>query len=124
MSDLGFVLEEIKGFPAALQPGLIRIFRDVMTNLRFGHPSGEQPDPSTNFGAGYFEGTTPAIANMEFSIDISRFGRAPYLIVPVLPLDQVGAQIVPLKVTRAADNKRVYLSSSVVSAAITVLVEG
>lgn len=123
MADLGFVLQEIKAFPAALQPGLIRIFREVLSNQRFGHPSGEQPDPSTNFGAGFFEGTTPAVANTEFTI-AHGFGRVPYLLVPMLPLDVVNAQIVPLKVTRAADDKRVYLSSSVASAAITVLIEG
>lgn len=123
MADIGFVLEEIKGFPPEMQPGLTRIFQEVLRNQRFGHPSGDQPDPSTNFGAGFFEATTPAVANTEFSITHG-FGRVPYLVVPVLPLDVVNAQVVPLKVTKAADNKRVYLSSSVASAAITVLIEG
>lgn len=123
MADLGFVLEQIKGFPADMQPGLIRIFREVLSNQRFGHPSGEQPDPSTNFGAGFFEGTTPATPNTEFSIPHG-FGRVPYLLLPVLPLDVVNGRMVDLKVTKAADNKRVYLSSSVASAAITVFIEG
>jgi hypothetical protein len=123
MASLSLVEGEIRSLPEALRPGLLRIFRAILPDLRFGHPTGDTSDPSTNFGAGFFAVTTPAVANTEFTIPHG-FGRTPYLVVPVLPLDQVNAQIVPLKVTRVADDKRVYLSSSVASATLTVLIEG
>lgn len=123
MSDLGFVLRELQGLPVADRVIFTRIFTDVLKNMRIGHPIGTQPDPLTNFAGGFFAATTASVANTEFSIQHG-FGRVPYLLHPVLPLDQLNAQIVPLKVTRVADDKRVYLSSSVVSASITVAVEG
>lgn len=93
----------------------------VLGNLRFGHA--EDGTPSENFPAGFYTATTPAIANTEFSIKHG-FGKAPYLLIPVLPLDVVNATIVPLTTSRAADNARVYLKSSASSAPITVFLEG
>lgn len=109
--------------PQELRPIFKRIFTALLKDLRFGHPTGDVPDPLLNFGGGFFHATTDATANTEFSIPHG-FGRVPYLLYPVLPLDVVNAQIVPLKVTRAADDKRIYLSSSAESAAVTVAVEG
>jgi hypothetical protein len=123
MADLGLIESELRALPTDVQPTFLRIFRAILPDLRFGHPTGDTKDPSENFGAGFFAVTTPGVANTEFTIPHG-FGRTPYLVVPVLPLDQVNAQIVPLKVTRVADDKRVYLSSSVVNATITVFVEG
>lgn len=123
MADLGFIRSKIAALPAELRPIFTDIFTIVLKDLRLGHPTGSQPDPLTNFGGGFFQGTTASIANDEFTI-AHGFGRTPYLAWPVLPLDQVGTRTVDLAVTRAADNKRIYLSSSVVSAPITVVVEG
>ncbi len=123
MADLGLVRQKLNGIPPELRPTFTEIFTDVLTNLRFGHPTGDARDPALNFGAGFFAGTTAAVANTEFSI-AHNFGRVPYLLVPVLPLDQIGSQLVPLRVTKAADARRVYLSSSVQNAAFTVYVEG
>lgn len=123
MSDFGAIASEINSLPAELRPVLLRIFQSVVKDGRFGHPKGAQPDPCQNFGAGFFHGTTASVADTEFSITHG-FGRTPYLVIPVLPLDTVGARIVPLTVTRAADDKRVYLSSSAESAPVTLYVEG
>lgn len=123
MSDLGFLEREIYSLPAAIRPTMLRILTHLSKNLRFGHPRQVQPDPCVNFGAGFFTGTTPATPGDEFSI-AHGFGRVPYLAVPVLALDTVGASIVPLTVTRAADDKRIYLSSSVASAPMVLVVEG
>lgn len=76
-----------------------------------------------NVGGGFFHVTTHATPGSEFTIPHG-FGRIPYLLLPVLPLDVVGSQLVPLTVNRAADDKRIYLTSSVASAPITVAVEG
>ncbi len=123
MSDLGLIETEIRGLPAELRPTFLRIFRDLVKNLRFGHPSGDAPDPLTNFAGAFLTGTTHATPGSEITIEHG-FGRTPYLAIPVLPLDAVGAQIVPLTVTRAADSRRIYLSSSVADANFTIAVEG
>lgn len=123
MADLGFVQQELNALPANLRPVFFRIFQAILKDLRLGHPKQEQPDPLMNFGGGFFTGTTAGIANDEFTI-AHGFGRVPYLAFPVLALDTVGAQIVPLAVTRAADDKRIYLSSPTVSADVVLVVEG
>lgn len=123
MADLGFVLRELNALPPDLRPTFTRIFTEVLKNFRIGHPQGSQPDPSVNFSAGFFQGTTAAIADQEFSI-AHGFGRVPYLAIPVLPLDQIGSTLPALTVARAADDKRVYFSSSVTHAPFTVFLEG
>lgn len=123
MADLGLVYGEIKNLPPELRPVFKRIFTAIMKDIRLGHPQGQQPDPMVNLGGGFFHGTTASVANQEFTIPHG-FGRTPYLAFPVLRLDAVNSTIVPLTVTRVADDKRLYLSSSVTGAAISLAVEG
>lgn len=98
-----------------------QIFEYVLGNLRVGQPDDQVR--SENLQAYFYEVTTPATANEEFSI-AHGLGRAPYLLIPVLPLSTQGAQIVPLTVSQPADATRVYLTSSTASAPLTVLIEG
>lgn len=123
MADLGFVQREINTLPAELRPVFTRIFTAILKDIRIGHPVGSQPDPMVNLGGGFFHGTTASIANAEFTIPHG-FGRTPYLAWNVLRLDAVNSTLVPLTVTRAADDKRLYLSSSVTGAAVSLAVEG
>lgn len=125
MSDLGYVESEISGLPSAERPIHKRIWQHVLklSKMRFGHVDADEPQVSQNMGGGLYTGTTPSVANEEFSI-LHNFDQAPYLIVPVLGLDQVGQQIVPLQVSRAADNRRIYLKSSATDAPFAVYVEG
>lgn len=123
MANLGLVTQELNGLPANLRPVFLRIFQGILRSLRFGHPTGDDPDPSENFGGGFYSVTTHATPGSEFTI-AHGFGRAPYLLIPVLPLDVVNAELVPLTVSRAADERRIYLTSSVASAPLTVYVEG
>jgi hypothetical protein len=123
VANLASVEAQINGLPVAMRPLFFQIFRTILRDLRFGHPTFEASDPCENFGAGFFHGTTAAVADTEFSI-AHGFGRVPYLVIPVLPLDTVGAQIVPLTVTRVADDKRLYFSSPTQSASVSVYVEG
>jgi len=97
-----------------------RVFDYVLSNLRLGPPAHQVR--SDNHQLYYLESTTHATANTEFSI-LHGLGRTPYVAIPVLPLDAVGAKLVPLTVTRAADASRLYLSSSSTSAAVWLLVE-
>lgn len=100
---------------------LVTIFKNILMTLRLGRA--DDGVPSANFSAGFYSGTTSAVANQEFIIPHT-FGRTPYLLLPCLPLDQVNAKMVELKVTRAADANNVYLSSPDTSAPIFVYVEG
>jgi hypothetical protein len=102
------------------------VFKYVLRNLRMGRATTSvagQPAAAENFSGGFFSATTPAIANTEFVI-VHRFGRPPYLLQPVLPLDQVSAAIVRLTVSRAADIDNVYLKSPDTEQPIFVYLEG
>lgn len=123
MADLGRITALLNALPANLRAPMLEVMTVLCRDLRFGHAKQEQPDPCLNFGGGFFSGTTPTIANTEFSI-AHGFGRVPYLALPVLPLDTVGARTVNLAVTRAADDKRVYLSSPSTDAYVTLIIEG
>jgi len=121
ISDYGNVESMLSGLDDKTQRILRRIFEYVLKDLRFGR--GEDGYPAKNFGAGFYAATTPAVANTAFTVTHS-FGRIPYLVVPVLPLDKPGAKIVRLTVTQAADASRLYLSSPDTSAPIYLYVEG
>lgn len=123
MADLGTIEQEINSLPAAIRPTMLRIFRAFMKDMRFGHPKGEQPDPMTNFGGGFFHGTTPSTPGDEFTI-AHGFGRTPYLAFPALRLDAVGSSVVPLTVSRVADDRRVYFTSTEADAPVTLIIEG
>jgi len=68
------------------------------------------------------ESTTAAVANEEFSV-AHGLGVAPHTLIPVLDLQTEGAQLPTLTVSRAADEKRVYLSSPSTGAVVTFFVE-
>jgi hypothetical protein len=115
-----YVVAQLGGVDAGLKRTLVEVFRYVLGNLRLGRPSTQTR--AENLQAYFLYGTTPSVALQEFSI-AHGLGAAPYLLLPVLDLQGVGAQIVPLVVTRAADASRIYLASSATDAAIAVLVE-
>lgn len=120
MADSGYVEAILGGIAADVRRSVAGAFDYVLANLRLGpFDAGTR---SQNFQWYWLSGTTSSNANTEFSI-AHGLGRTPYLVLPVLPLDQVNAQLVPLTVTRAADANRIYLSSSSTSAAVALLVE-
>src|SRR5262245_30913561 len=51
--------------------------------------------------------TTATVANTEFSV-LHGLAAAPKWVIPVIDLEQVGSQLVPLVISRAPDSKRVY----------------
>jgi len=121
MATPAYVTTLLGPLEAGTKRVLVAIFEYVLGNLRLGQPVARTR--SENLQAYYYEATTPAVAGTEFAITHG-LGRAPYLLVPVVPVQGVGAQLVPLTVTRAADATCVYLSSTATNAPITVLVEG
>ena len=120
MAKASYITTLLGGLAADDRKSWQQVFTYLLDNLRLGQPVDQER--SENFQAYFYAGTTPAVAGTEFSIAHS-FGHAPYLVVPVLPL-QVGAQLVPLRVTKAPDVARIYLSSTVANAGICLLIEG
>ena len=120
MANPAYVESLVGSLPPEHRLAWKRVAEYVLRNLRFG-PVAHQAR-TENLQAYYYTATTPAVANQEFSISHG-LGRVPYLAIPVLPLDAVGSELVPLKVTRAADGSRVYFSSSAVSTPIWLMIE-
>lgn len=130
MASAGQIDALLGGIPDPnTQTVLKGIFRYLLTNLRLGRATGStQSAASTatkaeNLSGGYFSATTPAVANTEFAMPHT-YGRPPYLLIPVLPLDQVNAAIVRLTVSRAADASNVYLKSPDTAQTVYVYLEG
>lgn len=120
MADIAFVEAAFASVEKDTKKACIEAHRYVLGNLTLGAP--EDARRSKNFQWYWFSGTTSSIASQEFSI-AHGLGRVPTVIIPVLPLANVGARLVDLQVTRAADMNRIYLSSPSTSAAVTILVE-
>lgn len=121
MASPAYVEALLGGVEAGLKRTLKAVFDYVLTNLRFG-PATHQTR-SENLQAYYLLTTTPAVAGTEFSI-AHGLGRTPYLALPVLPLSDVGSQLVPLTVSRAPDASRVYFTSTAANAPVAILIEG
>jgi hypothetical protein len=120
MANSSYVQSLLGGLATDMRAAFKNVFDYVLQNLRFG-PVAHQTR-AENFQAYYLTSTTPATANQEFSI-AHGLGIKPYVLLSVLPLDQVGAATVDLQVSRAADNSRIYLKSPSTSAVVYVLVE-
>ena len=120
MADLAFVESSFGSVDREVKKASVEAFRYVLGNLTLGAP--DEARRSKNFQWYWFSGTTSSVANQEFSISHG-LQRTPQVLIPVLPLGEVNAQLVPLQVSRAADANRLYLKSSSTSAAFTILVE-
>jgi hypothetical protein len=118
MADLGYIKSELAAFEGAQKTGLQNLVTYLLNNLSFARLDRGR---ATNAQLYYLDGTTSSNANTEFSI-AHGLNSAPSYLIPVMPLNEVGAQLVPLTVSRAADDRRVYLKSSSTGAAITVMV--
>jgi hypothetical protein len=120
MANASYVESLVGNLPPEHRLAWKRAMDYVLNNLRLG-PVANQVR-SENLQAYYLTATTPATALQEFSV-AHGLGRIPYVLVPVLSLDSINQQIVPLSVSREADAQRVYLKSSSTSAAVAFLVE-
>jgi len=110
----------------ALQLIMKSVFKYALKDIRFGRgttSTGGSGVACTNMGGGIFTAKTPSVANQEFTIQHS-FGHAPYLLLQVMPLDQVNAANVRLTLSRAADATYIYLKSPETSQPVYVYLEG
>lgn len=131
MADSASVEAQLTAIPDVLLQKIFKgIFRYILTTTTFGRATAgggvsavSPATPSINLVGGFFVGVTAGVANQEFAVQ-HNFGRAPYLVIPVLPLDTTGAAIVRLSVSRAADAVNVYLKSPDTSQTIYLYIEG
>ena len=115
MAAPGYVAQILNALPADIRTPLTSAFDYVMREFSLGDNA-----KAENFSWFKVESTTHATANTEFSVP-HNMGQVPTCILPVLPLSEVGAQLVPLTVSRAADASRIYLKSSSTGAAVYLL---
>lgn len=121
MAAGGYITTLLGGLTADSRRVLTRVFEYFVENNELGPI--EHQTKLTNFKGYYVQSTTSSTADDEFSVQHG-IGRTPYLLVPVLPLDDTTAKIVRLQVSRPADAQRVYLRSPEVSAPISLWIEG
>ena len=108
MASLGYIEGLLGALDDSIKKVLVQVVRAMVPTQRFG-PVDHQVK-SENFQAYYVLSTTASSTGTEFSIQHG-LGRAPYLALPVIPLDSTRFEHVHLRVTRSADAQRVYLSS-------------
>lgn len=119
MANSGYIDSLLGSLPSEMKQPISAAFEYTLGNLSLG--AVENQTRATNLQAYYLTGTTPSVAQTEFSL-AHGLGFAPSVLIPVIGLEAIGQQIVPLQVSRAADETRIYLKSSSTSAAIAVLV--
>lgn len=106
MAAVGGLLALIGGVEATTKKALTELINAAFGNLRIGPVDSAKAE---NFAAFKLTSTTAASTG-EFSV-LHGIGRTPYLAIPVVDLSVVGAKILPLTVTRAADMNRMYFKT-------------
>lgn len=112
MASRGYINSLLNKLPADQRTVFTLIFDEVLRQFRLGTDR-----KAENLAWFEVESTTASVANTEFSI-LHGMSDIPTRFIPSLKLDSVGAQLVPLVVSRAADARRVYFKSSSTSAVI------
>lgn len=121
MADVGYLRRVAKSVPdEATRKALLAYAESLAVELDFGAPDHQQK--ARNFQMYFVEGTTSTTVDQEFSI-VHGLKRNPVLVFQALNPQTVNTQAVRLKVTRAADSNRLYLSSPDAGAPITLLVQ-
>lgn len=120
MATPEYVISLLGGIDANIRRALGDVFRYVLIQLRIGRVAHQQR--SENLQAYFLTGRTDATPGTEFSV-AHGLASAPYVAIPVLDLQTVNQELVPLAVSRAADASRIYLTSTAADAPFCILVE-
>ena len=120
MANPSYVTSLLGGLDATDRAAWKRVWDHVLTDVAFG--AAEDQGSAENMRGHFYTATTPSTADTEFNV-AHGLGSAPRMAFPVLPLNTVNAQSVDLKVTRAADSQRIYLSSPSTAAVIFLYIE-
>ena len=119
MANLGYVESALGGLGDDTKRPITKAFEYVLGFLSLG--AVEHQTRATNLQAVWLTATTSTTANQEFSIE-HRLERTPTYAIPIAALGSVNTRLVPLTVSRAADETRVYFTSSSANVPIAVLV--
>jgi hypothetical protein len=115
----------IESILSGLEPNARRVvskaFEAVVSQMKFGPPIHQQP--TRNWGGLYVQGQTAATPNEEFLVE-HNLGKIPYVAIPVLSPRVAGSSVLDLAVSRPADDRFLYLKSSIANAAFWMIVEG
>lgn len=117
MAAPGYIAQILNALDPDVRRILTQAFDYVMRESSLGANT-----KAENFSWFKVTGTTHGTANTEFSV-LHGMDHAPSKLIPVVALDAVGSQLVPLSVARAADVKRIYLKSTSTGAIFTVYLE-
>lgn len=117
MAAFGNVDRILNALDASIRVPITAAFEYVMRELSLGDSA-----KADNFLLFRVSGTTSGTANAEFSI-AHGMDHAPTKLIPFLQLDAAGGQIVALKVSRASDARRIYLTSPSTGAAFVAYLE-
>lgn len=126
MANLGLIQSYLAALTdTAERNGVYQAFLEAMTNFTVGFPEPGvvQSERASNLRWYPVTFTTSTVANREVAI-AHGLPVTPYLIIPVLDPSNVGSGIPQLKVTRAADDTYLYVSSPVTAVPVTIFVEG
>ncbi len=120
MASIGYVKGLLGFLPTDMRRVFGIVFDHILGNLRIGLPGHQKR--AENFQWYQLDAVTPATANEEFTVEHG-LSDAPRVVIPVLDCGTVGASVPTVTVTRAADARRLYLSSPSTNVAITLFAE-
>jgi hypothetical protein len=120
MASKGYLNSLLNQLPADMKRVLSYAFEHVADTGQIGGVSHQEK--ALNFKWIRLDSTTAGVANEEFTIQHGA-GQMPLYLLPLVPLDSSGTWLPRLKVTRAADASRIYLSSPDTGAPFSVLME-
>lgn len=120
MADKGYVESQLNRLESNLRNVFTQIFTHVLDTYQIGG-IGHQ-EKAQNFRWVRLDSTTATVSGQEFTIQHGA-GQMPLYLIPLMPLDSSGVWLPRLKVTRAADASRIYLSSPDTNVQFTCLME-
>lgn len=125
MANASYIEARLSALTREQRVAVIAAFDYVLSTLKAGraNPGETLPVRQGNFQWYPLSATTPATPDEEFIV-AHGLPFTPYNLIPCLPLTTTGMSLIPLTVTRPADSRNVYLSSSVGDADLVFFVEG
>lgn len=117
MAARGYLESLLNTLPNDIKRVLVPAFQYVTDTWRLG-----DGDRASNAQWFKFSSTTASVSGTEFSIKHG-LNEKPSKLIPVLDLNSVGSQLVPLTVSRAPDVQRIYLTSTSTSAVFICYLE-
>lgn len=117
MANKGIIDANVNALPEELRYPIRSAFYYLMDNWRLG--DGARAENASWYA---IESTTASVANTEFAVK-HNIGAVPGRFIPVMRLNEMGNQLVPLTVSRAADATYCYFKSASTSAVFSGFLE-